>query len=237
MLKRIILMGFMLIAVPALAQEVFWGYDDEDREMIVPPECDATFDPQELYDIGMHLMEETGSARMGSGYCLLSSAMAGNADAQFQVAKMYHKGALLPQSELAAYKWATAAALSGHEEADQLGAAIEQYLSIQDIELSTKSLQDVISLLKKNKKEELTELQAQYEETKSKLADVRRDLQDLEVYGEIQPRAASKPVQANPGTLKTPGPKQLSKPKAGGKQAAGSIFSQADLDAAPMPTR
>ena len=137
MLKKLLFISFLFITPGVMAQEAFWSFDDNGEEMIIPPECDTTFDAEELYEIGVRLLEETGSAQMGAGYCLLSSAFAGHVGAQLEVAKMYHKGISMPKSDLAAYKWATLAALNGNEEADQLGATIEQFLSIQDIEIST----------------------------------------------------------------------------------------------------
>ncbi len=246
MLKKWLLIGFLLVAPALSAQEAFWGFDDNGEEMIIPPECDTTFDPEELYDIGKRLLDETGSARMGAGYCLLSSAFAGNVDAQYEVAKMYHKGIGLPKSDLAAYKWATLAALNGSEGADQLGASIEQFLSIQDIEVSTKSLGDLIKTIKTNREEELAAEIKSQEELKIQLSELKKDISDLETYGQIRPRAKPKAVtDDNAGADKK---KQSTKPAlkktaTAAKQrtqpakANEPIFSQNDLNMAPMPTR
>ena len=109
--------------------------------------------PEELYEIGMHFLEEPGYVRQGAGYCLLAAAQLGNVDAQYQVAQMYHKGLALPKSDLAAYKWATLAALNGHEEADKFGASIEQFLSIDDIQDSTSTLGDSLSLIRQSQQD------------------------------------------------------------------------------------
>ena len=125
MLKRLFLIGFVVLFAPAvMAQEVFWGFDEDNRELIIPPECDSSLTAQELFDAGMRLMEETGYAKQGAPYCLLAAALDNHSEAQYQVARLYQKGILLPKSDLAAYKWATVAALNGHADADRLGASI-----------------------------------------------------------------------------------------------------------------
>ena len=103
----------------------------------------------------MRLLEETGYAKQGAPYCLIAAALDNHTEAQYQVARLYQKGILLPKSDLAAYKWATLAALNGHAEADRLGANIEQFLSIQDIEASTKSLADLIPVIAQATQKEL----------------------------------------------------------------------------------
>ncbi len=244
MFKKLLLISFLLLSSPICAQEAFWGFDDNGDEMIIPPECDTTFDPDELYDIGVRLLDEVGSARMGAAYCLLSSAFAGHVGAQLEVAKMYHKGIAMPKSDLAAYKWATLAALNGNEEADQLGANIEQFLSIQDIELSTNSLANLIGTITLKRQEELTEENQIYQDKKNQLSELKKDISDLKRYGKIQKRAApsvstpQKQFVASPSTkpsLTKSGviPKQRTQPA----KANEPIFSQADLNMAPMPTR
>ncbi len=180
-----LLMGFLWVS-PAMAQEAFWAFDDDGREMIIPPECDETFDADELYEIGMRLLDETGYVRQGAAYCLLASAFAGNVDAQYQVANMYHKGLSMPKSDLAAYKWATLAALNGSEEADRLGANIEQFLSIQDIEVSTNSLGSLIDSMTTNREEELALQNSDNENLKAYLKMLKEDISDLENYGKIR---------------------------------------------------
>lgn len=186
--KRLLMCLLMgcLWAVPVTAQEAFWAFDDDGREMIIPPECDETFDADELYEIGMRLLNETGYVRQGAAYCLLASAFAGNVDAQYQVANMYHKGLFMPKSDLAAYKWATLAALNGSEEADRLGANIEQFLSIQDIEVSTNSLGSLISGMTSTRQEELALQNSDYDNLKAYLKMLKEDIADLENYGKIR---------------------------------------------------
>lgn len=227
-----------------MAQEAFWSFDDNGEEMIIPPECDTTFDAEELYEIGVRLLEETGSAQMGAGYCLLSSAFAGHVGAQLEVAKMYHKGISMPKSDLAAYKWATLAALNGNEEADQLGATIEQFLSIQDIEISTNSLANLIQTITTKNEEKLAAEKQVYKDMKAKLSELKKDIFDLENYGKIQPRKPQKQVllETVPAQNETSKPSltksgKAPQPRTKPAKANEPIFSQHDLDMAPMPTR
>ena len=187
MLKKFLLLAFILLFAPCvLAQEVFWGYDEQGKELIVPPECDSDQKADELYEIGMHLFEETGYARQGASYCLLAAAMDNHPQAQYQVAHMYHKGILLPKSDLAAYKWATLAALNGNEEGDKLGAGIEQFLSIQDIELSTKSLESLLPIITKNTQQKLDDEVKKQALIKQSIKAVNAEVADLKKYGYIR---------------------------------------------------
>ena len=145
---------------------------------------------------------------------------------------------------MAAYKWATLAALNGNEEADQLGASIEQFLSIQDIELSTNSLANLIGTIKTAREAQLAEEQKQFEEMKTQLSELKKDISDLENYGRIRKRTAPKPATAVPPTPVRSNSVNASKPTLSKKgprtkpaKANEPIFSQSDLNMAPMPTR
>lgn len=187
MQKKILLAIIALFcAFPVLAQEVFWGYDEENKELIVPPECDSALETDELYEVGMRLFNETGYARQGASYCLLVAAMDNHPKAQYQIAYMYYKGILLPKSDLAAYKWATLAALNGDEEGDKLGASIEQFLSIQDIELSTKSLESVLPVITKNTQQQLENEKKKQQLIKETIKAVDAEVRDLKKYGYIR---------------------------------------------------
>ena len=192
MLKKLLLTVCVLVAAPAMAQEVFWGFDEDDNTMIIPQECDNAFyeggtqmNPEELYEIGMHFLEEPGYVRQGAGYCLLAAAQLGNVDAQYQVAQMYHKGLALPKSDLAAYKWATLAALNGHKEADQLGASIEQFLSIDDIQVSTNSLGDSLSLIRQRQQNDLEAVSKEVDRMRDVVSTLNQEVLELEHFGRI----------------------------------------------------
>ena len=187
MLKKFLLLSTILfVASAAFAQEVFWGYDEQNKELIVPPECDSDQKADELYETGMRLFDETGYARQGASYCLLAAAMDNHAKAQYQVAYMYHKGILLPKSDLAAYKWATLAALNGNEDGDKLGAGIEQFLSIQDIEVSTKSLESLLPVITQSTKTKLEEEKKKQAQIKQAIKAVNAEVADLKKYGYIR---------------------------------------------------
>lgn len=237
MLKKLLLIGFMvLLTSAAMAQEVFWGFDEDNRELIVPPECDNTFEAQELFDIGMRLLDETGYAKQGAPYCLLAAALDNHSEAQYQVARLYQKGILLPKSDLAAYKWATLAALNGHQEADQMGANIEQFLSIQDIEASTKSLENLIPIIAENTQKELSAEVAKQEKLKQEISTAKQDIKDLKQYGRIkthQKKVASAEIKSD--SKKKSILSQAKENKAERAKENESIFSQEDLDNAPMP--
>ncbi len=258
MLKNILFFCMSLLIAPCvLAQEVFWGYDEDNKELIVPPECDGVQEADELYEVGMRLFEETGYAKQGSSYCLLAAAMENHPAAQFQIAHMYHKGILLPKSDLAAYKWATLAALNGNEDGDKLGASIEQFLSIDDIEAATKSLDALIPVIAENTTKVLSTEKEKQTTLKTNIKAVNAEVRDLKKYGRIQEKTilANKAAAAESETTteqtasktetpsaQTPANKQrpaLFKERTNTKERAKaneSIFSDRDLENVPLPS-
>ncbi len=254
MLKKLFFIVLMVFGTStAMAQEVFWGFDENDRELIVPPECDNTLDSEELFSAGMRLLEETGYAKQGAPYCLLAAALDNHAEAQYQVARLYQKGILLPKSDLAAYKWATLGALNGHADADRLGATLEQFLSIQDIEAATRSLDGLLPTLTEAAQQKLDEEDIKQEKLKEGIALALRDAKDLKKYGKILPHnddeeeavteKAEKKAQKEekrPSLTKKKNQKtilsQAREKRTERAKANGSIFSKADLENAPMPS-
>ena len=259
MLKKLFLIGIVALFAPVvMAQEVFWGFGEDNRELIIPPECDSSLTSQELYEAGMRLLEETGYSKQGAPYCLLAAAMDNHTEAQYQVARLYQKGILLPKSELAAYKWATVAALNGHADADRLGASIEQFLSIQDIEASTKSLENLIPTISESVKRELDDEIVRQQKIKEEIEIAKTDARELKKHGKLSSReslpyikdSVLKPI--SPSDKKDKDDKDAKKaPKKKTEKAIlarerenrnerakanESIFSQEDLDNAPMPS-
>jgi len=239
MLKKLIL--FLCLSLPVYAQEVFWGFDDNGKEMFIPAECDSTFDADELYDLGMRFLNETGYIQQGAGYCMIASAFLGNVDAQYRVAWMYHRGIGLPKSDLAAYKWASLAALKGHQEADELAVNIEQFLSVEDMEQSTAFLNETIKMFNQMSEKEAMKDDVKIQELESQISTLRREILELTLFKEIKEAAESsaEPVEdAEPVPEK--GQAILSKPGKSGKRTERAkktepIFNQSDLDKAPMP--
>ena len=253
MLKKIFLLVFLVLSAPTLqAQEVFWGFGEDDRELIIPPECDNSLEAEELFETGMRLLDETGYAKQGAPYCLMAAALDNHIEAQYEVARLYHKGILLPKSDLAAYKWATLAALNGHREADLLGAGIEQFMSIQDIEASTKSLTSLIPVIAQNTQERLQAELDKQNKLKAEIAFTKKDIADLKMFGKIMPRTIEETVatvnqnaQTMPAKDTSVSTKMISSKSVLGQARENreerakpneSIFSQQDLDNAPMPS-
>ena len=220
--KGLFLAGLLLLTPCVWAQEAFWAFDDEGKELIIPPECDEVFEADELYEIGMRLLDETGYARQGAAYCLLAAALDGHVEAQYQVAHMYHKGIGLPKSDLAAYRWATLSALNGSEDGDRLGAGIEQFLSIQDIEAATNSLGSMMDTIK--------------EQWRNKILEAEEELSNRRAYRDelLEQKKAKKKGRRVKKTAKA-STSSVSATPAGGVAAGESLFSQDDLKNVPMP--
>lgn len=248
MLKKIIFCLLALcVSFSARAQEVFWGFDDTGKEMFVPTECDSTFDPDELYDLGMRFLNETGYIQQGAGYCMMASAFLGNVDAQYRVAWMYHRGIGLPKSDLAAYKWASLAALKGHQEADELAVNIEQFLSVEDMDKSTAFLNETIQMFNQMSEKQSAEDDEKIRNAEAEITRLRKEILDLTLYGEIRvdgetpvegEMPSEQPVVATPETTAK---NSATLHKTGRRTTrAGKnepIFSESDLEEAPMPSK
>ena len=242
MLKKVIL--FLCLSFPVYAQEVFWGFDDNGKEMFIPAECDSTFDADELYELGMRFLNETGYIQQGAGYCMIASAFLGNVDAQYRVAWMYHRGIGLPKSDLAAYKWASLAALKGHQEADELAVGIEQFLSVEDMEQSTAFLNETIKMFNQMSEKEAQKDDARIQEIEGEISTLRKQILELTLFKEIRD-SAEMPEEEEDKTLPTVQkemPRNTAILSKSGKRKERAkktepIFNQSDLDNAPMPSK
>ena len=147
---------------------------------------------------------------------------------------MYHKGLALPKSDLAAYRWATLAALNGSEEADHLGASIEQFLSIDDIQASTDSLASMLDVVKGQWQTKVLKVE---EELNNRLA-YRNELRERKKERDRRNRRRKKkanmaqPVEVADETKTEAIPDTPS----GGVEKGQAMFSQEDLDNVPMPS-
>ncbi len=168
------------------SQEVYWGFDSADEPLIVPPECDTIFDDKELYEVGMSLYKTVGRSKRGSAYCLVSSALLGNSDAAYQVAKMYHEGSVLPVDELAAYKWSIISSLQGNEDATELSNTIEQGLGIKEIETATNAATDMVDQIKTNQENEIAENRLLEEQLKASIEKMNLDISLIRSGAEIK---------------------------------------------------
>lgn len=173
-------------AVNASAQGAFWSYDEEGREAVIPAQCDGQFDesrggvfmptPDELFEQGEAFLVEQGPSRINAGYCLISAAVQGHVEAQYRLAQLYNKGIVLPQNDLVAYKWAYIAALNGHKEAEQLALMLEQFMSAEDVQLATASIQDMIPEMTAKKQAVLSEQERLLEEKQIELEKINAEI-------------------------------------------------------------
>ncbi len=183
------LIGGLMVTSSAMAQSAFWGFDENNQETQIPAQCDGQFDethggvfmptPEELFEQGETFLLEKGSERSKAGYCLLSAAIQGNVKAQYRVAQLYNKGLVLPQNDIAAYRWAFLASLNGSKEAEQLALTLEQLLSADEIQLATKSIEPMLPDLKQEKDASLQEQETILSEKKAELEEINKEIDEL----------------------------------------------------------
>lgn len=181
--------GLLFLTSLAQAQTPFWVFDANNNEVDIPVQCDGQFDetrggvimptPEDLFEHGEIFMQEKGNAKNGAAYCFLAAALQGHLESQFRVAQLYNKGIILPQNELAAYKWAFIAALNGHHEAEQMALTLEQYLSTEDISLATQSIEGLIPMMTDRKKSELMVAESNLDSKRAHLEDVNKEIDNL----------------------------------------------------------
>lgn len=186
LLATVVSFSVFVGAQNALAQGAFWSYDEDGREAVIPSQCDGQFDesrggvfmptPEELFEQGEAFLVEQGPSRVNAGYCLISAALQGHVEAQYRLAQLYNKGIVLPQNDLVAYKWAYIAALSGHKEAEQLALMLEQFMSAEDVQLATSSIQDMIPEMTAKKQAVLSEQERLLEEKQIELEKINAEI-------------------------------------------------------------
>ncbi len=188
-------LSFVLVAtalgvgLPTKAQNIYWTFDDGDREAIIPSQCDGQFDearggvfmptPEELYAQGELFLLDKGPNRMGAGYCLISAALQGHVGAQLRLAQLYNKGLVLPQDDLSAYKWAFISSLNGSKEGERLALMLESFMSTEDIQLATASIQNLLPEMKKLKNEKLAEEEKNLNTKKAELEKINQEIDSL----------------------------------------------------------
>ncbi len=186
LLATVVSFSVFVGAQNASAQGAFWSYDEEGREAVIPAQCDGQFDesrggvfmptPDELFEQGEAFLVEQGPSRINAGYCLISAALQGHVEAQYRLAQLYNKGIVLPQNDLVAYKWAYIAALNGHKEAEQLALMLEQFMSAEDVQLATASIQDMIPEMTAKKQAVLSEQERLLEEKQIELEKINAEI-------------------------------------------------------------
>lgn len=190
-MKRILLSGLMLGAlvfagIEAKAQNAFWTYDEQNREAIIPPQCDGQFDEarggvfmpsaDDLFAQGELFLMDKGEKRLGAGYCLIAAAVQGHTEAQYRLAQLYNKGIVLPQNDLVAYKWAFIASMNGHEGASRLALLLEQFLTTEEIQLATSSIEGMLPDMLKEKQAALDEQTRIVEEKQVELERINSEI-------------------------------------------------------------
>lgn len=186
LLATVVSFSVFVGAQNVLAQGAFWSYDEDGREAVIPAQCDGQFDesrggvfmptPDELFEQGEAFLVEQGPSRINAGYCLISAAVQGHVEAQYRLAQLYNKGIVLPQNDLVAYKWAYIAALNGHKEAEQLALMLEQFMSAEDVQLATASIQDMIPEMTAKKQAVLSEQERLLEEKQIELEKINAEI-------------------------------------------------------------
>ena len=196
------------------AQSAFWAYDDEDNESQIPSECDGTFDENRggVFIPSAEEMAERGEEflisgdpveRNKAGFCLIGAALQGHVPSQYRVAQLYNKGIVLPQDDLSAYRWSFLASLNGSEEASKLALLLERFLTTEEIERATQSIQQMLPEIGSRNKATLTEwegrVRAKQRELDALNAEIDREL-GLKTLspGVSRPAARSKVPEAAP---------------------------------------
>lgn len=177
------------LSISAYAQTAFWSFNENNEETAIPIQCDGQFDearggvfmptPEELYEQGELFLLEEGNNKNNAGYCFLSAALQDNIDAQLRVAQLYNKGIILPQNDLAAYKWAFIAALNGNKEAERLALTLEQFLTTEEIDLATKSVQTMLPTMTQKKTSALEETDETLKQKKEQLEEINKEIDEM----------------------------------------------------------
>ena len=176
-MKKILVLGIILLAGTASAQNLFWSFNDDQQPMTIAPECDARFDEvrggvfmpsvDDVYQYGNIFLEnQSYEIKRQAPYCFLVAALNGNADAQFKLAQMYNKGDILPQDDLSAYKWAFISALNGNKDAEKFTLSLEQFLTTDDLEATGEAIQTARLQIQENLQKQLADLKQQAEQLK-----------------------------------------------------------------------
>lgn len=228
------------VSVETKAQLAFWNYDDGDNATVIPAECDGIFDetrggvflptPEEMREQGeKFLLDSNPEERNKAGYCLIAAALQGDVPAQYRVAQLYNKGLVLPQDELSAYKWAFIASLNGNKDADRLALLLERFLTTEDIELATSSIQALVPTIHNKYQKELAEQEKRVAEKQAQLDEINTEIDSILGINtkDIVTRRTNK--QRASGSV-TPASASASNAVKQAKKSVpqGSIFSEAD---------
>ncbi|MDR2902694.1 MAG: hypothetical protein LBU87_06300 [Lactobacillales bacterium] len=226
--------AMMTYASVSFSQNAFWAFDEFEQESLIPSQCDGQFDearggvfmptPDELYEQGELFLLDKSTVRANAGYCFISAALQGHTGAQLRLAQLYNKGIVLPQNDLIAYKWAFIAALNGNKEAERLALTLESFLSTDDIELATGSIQAMLPTMTEVKNAELVVQNDELNHKKEQLNEINKEIDAMLGIPTIKltPTKAASPSKS--GTAK-----KLNRTAAGSTPGQSkSYFTEAD---------
>jgi len=178
-MKKLLLICAVFVACSVRAQNLFWSFNDEQQPMTIAPECDAKFEEirggvfvptvDEVYQYGLDFLNDpSDEIKRQAPYCFLSAALQGHADAQFQLAKLYNYGDILPQDDLSAYKWAFISALNGNKDAELFTLNLEQVLTTEDLQATSGAIQQARAEIQDNLHKKIAELEEEELELRQK---------------------------------------------------------------------
>ncbi len=138
---------FGIIAIP----EFSFGADkalSSDRPVnyftYTSEQCKKIKDAEELYRTALSLRDSKDEKeRIDAVDCFMASASRGYGAAEFEVAKMYNTGTILPLSQAFAYRWAQLAVMDKYLDAVPLRDRLEEELSPEELESALESVKKV----------------------------------------------------------------------------------------------
>lgn len=203
-LKTLMLCSLM---IPVLcfgqADDLSWSFNDTGKKMPIPADCDGSFNeelgrfvlptPEELYQAGNRYLFLKDDEQLNAAYCFLSAALQGHLNSQYVLAQFYSRGMILPQNNLAAYKWAFLAGLQGHRVAERLAVSLEQYLSAEDIERASNTAKELAVTLPTSSQKQLEHIESEIAQKKQELADIYNEVDEaLHISQEQRDKEAQK---------------------------------------------
>jgi len=127
---------FGILSAPAFAQSEnaaapttvdYFSYSSE--------RCKDIKDGAELYQIAISLRDSKDTKdQIDAVDCMVGAAFRSYGAAEYELARMYSVGSIVPQSNVFAYRWAELAVMDGYPEAKELRDRLEAELSADELE-------------------------------------------------------------------------------------------------------
>jgi hypothetical protein len=97
--------------------------------------CKDIKDGAELYQIAISLRDSKDAKdQVDAVDCMIGAAFRSYGAAEYELARMYSVGSIVPQSNVFAYRWAELAVMDGYPEAKELRDRLEAELSADELE-------------------------------------------------------------------------------------------------------